>query len=66
MLSFCWGKLIQFYRGQGNNYGQIFKYLYTIGGIVIAMMFVAIILLEVQKGYLFSRVASPKMQMEEA
>ena len=30
------------------------------------MMFVAIILLEVQKGYLFSRVASPKMQMEEA
>ena len=65
VLSFCWGKLIEIYRGQGMNYGQIFKHLYTDAGIIVAVMFIAIILLQREEVHLWKSEFSGKILIEE-
>ncbi len=54
VLSFLWGAIIQSYRAAGKGYGEIFKYLYTGSGIIVVLIFLAIILLQ-NKDINFSR-----------
>lgn len=46
VLSFIWGKMIASYRETGQSYGNIFKQLYTLEGIIAIGIFIIIILMQ--------------------